>query len=94
MSLKLVLILALLTLSIAKINPIDDLFCKVRGMHWILALDYSGSMRYGSPPRWSSLVSLVNDYPGGIMDQVDTKPGREDLVTSYLFDGNVYPNII
>ena len=61
--------------------------CKPR-IHWIFALDHSGSMGWNSPTRWSKLIEVMNDDPSGFMALLDDPlPGQlHDLVTAYTFD--------
>ena len=105
---KTIVFLSLLYLSMNKIIlgedslrksyiPIEENFrtCrKINYIHWVFALDYSGSMTQDSPTRWSSLVKTVNDYsplPSGYMDILDE---TNDRVSAFLFGSNAYSPMI
>ena len=48
----------------------EDCPCKPR-IHWIFALDHSGSMGRNKPTRWSRLIDVMNDGSSGFMAQID-----------------------
>ena len=52
-------------------------------VHWVVALDRSGSMGWGSPTnRWEGLTDLVNGPPGsGLIGQV-----QDDVLSTFMFN--------
>ena len=59
-------------------------------IHWVFALDKSGSMSWNNPTRWTTLKRLLNNK-NRLMDQIDH---TSDFVSAYTFNSNPSPNII
>ena len=99
--LKVILLFCLVSFSMGQFDDANFITfpsCKFsKRIHWIFALDYSGSMRRNTPTRWSQLKKLVNKYAvtkfdkEGLMDEIDH---TTDFVTAYLFGSKAYNSII
>ena len=59
-------------------------------IHWVFALDKSGSMKWDTPTRWTSLKQLMNQ-PGGLIDSLDH---TNDFMSAFTFRWNVDPNLV